>query len=86
MLTMVYRYDVAFIGMVLPGDELNVNIYHTSMQNGNIVVKVTMLNAHSEKILEDSVEVSQPTTVYVLTRQGSQGAASQHVKVYVGPQ
>jgi len=41
MLTTVYRYDVTFVGTVLPGDELNVNIHHTGVRNGNIVVEVT---------------------------------------------
>ena len=34
------RYDVIFVGMVLPGDELKVNIHHVSMRDGNIVVKI----------------------------------------------
>src|ERR1700723_3370234 len=58
--------------MVLPGDELEVNIRHTGMRDGNTVVKVEMWNAHSEKVLQGSAEVSQPSTIYVFTGQGSQ--------------
>src|ERR1700730_12583936 len=35
-----FRYDVTFVGMVLPGDQLSVAIRHTGMRDGNIVVKV----------------------------------------------
>lgn len=34
------RYDVAFVGMVRPGDELSVKIKHIAMCDGNRVVKV----------------------------------------------
>ncbi|THV07258.1 fatty acid synthase [Dendrothele bispora CBS 962.96] len=68
----VISYDVSFVGMVLPGDELNVKIRHTGMHGGNIVVKVETVNARGEKVLEGSAEVAQPNTVYVFTGQGSQ--------------
>lgn len=63
---------MSFVGMVLPGDELTVQIQHISMRDGHIVVKVTTSNARGEKVLEGTAEVSQPTTVYVFTGQGSQ--------------
>ncbi|EJD06870.1 fatty acid synthase [Fomitiporia mediterranea MF3/22] len=68
----VLSYDVAFIGMVLPGDELNVDIKHVGMKNGNMVVKITTSKSSGEKVLEGSAEVAQPTTAYVFTGQGSQ--------------
>lgn len=67
-----YSYDVSFVGMVLPGDRLSVNIRHVGMRDGNIVVKVETVNALGKKVLEGSAEVSQPTTAYVFTGQGSQ--------------
>ncbi|KAJ6512975.1 fatty acid synthase [Mycena sanguinolenta] len=70
----VLAYDVSFVGMVLPGDELNVKIRHMGMRDGNIVVNIVTSNARGEKVLEGSAEVSQPTTVYVFTGQGSQEA------------
>lgn len=66
------RYDVAFVGMVLPGDELSVKIKHIAMRDGNKVVKVETINQRGEKVLEGTAEVAQPTTVYVFTGQGSQ--------------
>ncbi|KAF7311388.1 Fatty acid synthase [Mycena kentingensis (nom. inval.)] len=61
-------YNVSFVGMVIPGDQLNVKIRHVGMRDGNIVTS----NERGEKVLEGSAEVSQPTTVYVFTGQGSQ--------------
>ncbi|KAJ3540249.1 hypothetical protein NM688_g6254 [Phlebia brevispora] len=65
-------YDVAFVGMILPGDELKTSIKHIGMRDGNIVVKVQTANQNGEKVLEGTAEVAQPTTVYVFTGQGSQ--------------
>ncbi len=71
-LTCVHSYNVNFVGMVLPGDELDVRIKHTAMHDGNFVVGVTTVNQRGEKVLEGTAEVSQPTTVYAFTGQGSQ--------------
>ncbi|KAL4066936.1 hypothetical protein J3A83DRAFT_4165578 [Scleroderma citrinum] len=68
----VIAYDVAFVGMVLPGDELTVKIRHIGMRDGNMVVKVETFNERDEKVIEGTAEVAQPTTVYVFTGQGSQ--------------
>ena len=65
-------YDVTFVGMVLPNDELKAKVKHVGMREGNIVVKVETFNSNGEKVLEGSAEVAQPTTVYVFTGQGSQ--------------
>jgi fatty acid synthase subunit alpha, fungi type len=68
----VHNYDVNFVGMVLPGDELTVKIKHTVMRDGNLVVNVTTINQRGEKVLKGTAEVAQPTTVYAFTSQGSQ--------------
>ncbi|CAL1716945.1 unnamed protein product [Somion occarium] len=68
----VVSYDVSFVGMVLPGDELKVIIKHTGMRDGNLVLKVTTQNERGEKVIEGTAEVAQPATVYVFTGQGSQ--------------
>ncbi|KAI0749711.1 fatty acid synthase [Daedaleopsis nitida] len=68
----VVAYDVAFVGMILPGDELQVKIKHVGMRNGNLVVNVETVNTRGEKVLAGTAEVAQPTTVYVFTGQGSQ--------------
>ncbi|KAF9007571.1 fatty acid synthase [Cyathus striatus] len=68
----VVAYNVSFVGMVLPGDELNVKLRHTCMRDGNIVVAIETTNDRGEKVLQGTAEVKQPTTVYVFTGQGSQ--------------
>ncbi|EPQ52677.1 hypothetical protein GLOTRDRAFT_112049 [Gloeophyllum trabeum ATCC 11539] len=68
----VISYDVAFVGMVLPGDVLQVKLRHIGMRAGNLVIKVETINEQGEKVLEGTAEVAQPTTIYVFTGQGSQ--------------
>src|SRR5258708_6449200 len=68
----VIAYDVGFVGMVLPGDEVSVKLSHVGMKSGNIVVKVETTNQRGEKVIEGTAEVAQPPTVYVFTGQGSQ--------------
>ena len=58
--------------MVLPSDELKATVKHTSMRDGNIIVRVQTVNQRSEKVLEGTAEIAQPTTAYVFTGQGSQ--------------
>lgn len=58
--------------MILPGDDLKVDIKHVGMKNGNMVVKVATVKASGDKVLEGTAEVAQPTTSYVFTGQGSQ--------------
>ena len=59
-----YRYDVTFVGMVLPGDELTVKLRHISMRDGNIVVNIETSNSQGEKVIQGSAKVSQSSTVY----------------------
>ncbi|KAJ3517947.1 hypothetical protein NLJ89_g178 [Agrocybe chaxingu] len=68
----VIAYDVIFVGMVIPGDTLEVKLRHIGMRDGNLVIKIDTTNSQGEKVLQGSAEVSQPTTVYVFTGQGSQ--------------
>ncbi|KAF8312438.1 fatty acid synthase, partial [Clavulina sp. PMI_390] len=68
----VISYDVNFVGMVLPRDELSVKLSHIGMNNGNKVIKVETVNQRGEKIIEGTAEVAQPPSVYVFTGQGSQ--------------
>ena len=42
------------------------------MRDGNIVVNIETSNAQGEKLIQGSAEVSQSSTVYVFTGQGSQ--------------
>ncbi|MCO5566161.1 hypothetical protein L7F22_019837 [Adiantum nelumboides] len=65
-------FDASFVGMVSPGDELQVKLRHIAMHNGNKVIQVQTFNQNGEKVLEGKSEVAQPPTVYVFTGQGSQ--------------
>jgi len=58
--------------MVLPGEELTVTLRHAGMADGNLVVKVETKNSNGDKVIEGTAEVTQPTTAYVFTGQGSQ--------------
>lgn len=58
--------------MALPGNELQANVKHIGMRDGNIVVNVRTVKQRGEKVLEGTAEVVQPSTVYVFTGQGSQ--------------
>jgi hypothetical protein len=71
-LTFLNSYNVNFVGMVIPGDDLEVKLRHIGMRDDNIVVGIETTNSRGEKVLTGSAEVSQPTTVYVFTGQGSQ--------------
>ncbi|KAJ3195403.1 3-oxoacyl-[acyl-carrier-protein] synthase [Irineochytrium annulatum] len=68
----VKKYQVIFLGMVLPGDKLESKLHHVGMSNGKKLIKITTVNQRGEKVLEGSAEVEQPTTCYVFTGQGSQ--------------
>ncbi|KAK7990686.1 fatty acid synthase subunit beta [Apiospora arundinis] len=72
----IQKYDVSFVGMVLPGDTLEVSLRHTAMQAGlkHIEIEVTKAAAggEGEKVLVGSAIVAQPTTTVVFTGQGSQ--------------
>ena len=58
--------------MVLPGDELTVKLRHIGMRDGNIVINVETSNSQGENVIQGSAKVSQSSTIYVFTGQGSQ--------------
>src|SRR3954471_6708959 len=60
-----YRYEVGFVGMVLPGDELCVKLTHVAMKDGRKVIKVETINQRGEKVIDGTAEVLQPPTAYV---------------------
>ena len=66
-------FKCSFVGMVLPGDELEVVFEHVAMVAGRKIINVTAINRSSGgKVLQGQAEVDQPTTSYVFTGQGSQ--------------
>lgn len=68
----VTAYDVGFVGMVLPGDTIQVKLTHIAMREGKKVIKVESFNQRNEKVIDGTAEVMQPPTAYVFTGQGSQ--------------
>ena len=70
--SLVLSYNVSFVGMVCPNDELTVSLVHTGMKNGAKVLKVETVNQNGEKVLSGTAEVFQPPTAFVFTGQGSQ--------------
>lgn len=68
----VRKYTASFVGMVLPGDVLEISLHHTAMHSGLKVIKVEARNASGEKVLEASAHIAQPRTAIVFTGQGSQ--------------
>jgi hypothetical protein len=42
---------------------------HIGMRDGNLIVKVEILNDEGQKVVEGTAEVAQPTTLYVFTGQ-----------------
>lgn len=68
-------FEANFLGMVSPGDELQVKLRHVAMHNGNKVIQVETVNQLGEKVLDGKAEIAQPPTVYVFTGQGSQSVS-----------
>lgn len=72
----VKEYNVTFVDMVLPGDQLETKLYHVGMINGRKLVKIETYKLETgAKVLEGTAEVDQPITSYVFTGQGSQEPA-----------
>ncbi|KAJ2580045.1 fatty acid synthase alpha subunit Lsd1, partial [Coemansia sp. RSA 1836] len=68
----VKAYDVEFVGMVLPNDQLETKLSHVGMKDGRKLIRIATYNQHGEKVLEGMAEVEQPITGYTFTGQGSQ--------------
>ncbi|KAJ1865430.1 fatty acid synthase alpha subunit Lsd1 [Coemansia sp. RSA 989] len=73
----VKAYEVEFVGMVLPNDQLETKLSHVGMKEGRKLIKVETFNQHGSKVLEGMAEVEQPITGYTFTGQGSQEPVSQ---------
>jgi 3-oxoacyl-ACP reductase-like protein/malonyl CoA-acyl carrier protein transacylase/acyl dehydratase len=69
---LVQYYKVNFVGMVLPQDELKVNIYHVGMRDGSKIIRLETVNQRNEVVLNGTAEVLQEKTAFVFTGQGSQ--------------
>lgn len=69
----VRSFHASLVGMVLPDDEIVVNLQHVGMISGRKLIKVEASNKDTEdKVLLGEAEVEQPVTSYMFTGQGSQ--------------
>ena len=69
----VRSFHCNLVGMVLPNDDIKVNLQHIGMIAGRKIIKVEASNQGTEeKVLLGEAEVEQPVSSYVFTGQGSQ--------------
>ncbi|KAJ2731707.1 fatty acid synthase alpha subunit Lsd1 [Coemansia sp. BCRC 34962] len=68
----IRMYQTNFVGMVLPRDKLQTELFHVGMRGGRMLVKGTTSKIGGGPILECTAEIEQPATAYVFTGQGSQ--------------
>eukprot|EP01134_Creolimax_fragrantissima_P001062 CFRG1062T1 len=68
----VCSYMSEFLGMVLPGDQLETKLTHVGMAKGKMIVNVDTYNQDNVRVLHGVAHVQQPSTAYVFTGQGSQ--------------
>ncbi|KAI4159531.1 MAG: hypothetical protein LQ342_006532 [Letrouitia transgressa] len=69
----IRRYSASFEGVVLPGDELKVQVQHFAMIDGRMLFKIQAFNhQNGEKVVDVETEVEQAPTAYFFTGQGSQ--------------
>ncbi|KAL9046344.1 MAG: hypothetical protein Q9214_000797 [Letrouitia sp. 1 TL-2023] len=72
----IRRYSASFEGVVLPGDELKVQVQHFAMIDGRMLLKIQAFNhQNGEKVVDVETEVEQSPTAYLFTGQGSQEKA-----------
>ncbi|KAJ2909900.1 fatty acid synthase alpha subunit Lsd1, partial [Coemansia aciculifera] len=68
----IRMYQANFVGMVLPKDQLQTQLFHVGMKDGRMLVKGVTSKIGGGPVLECSAEIEQPATAYVFTGQGSQ--------------
>jgi fatty acid synthase subunit beta len=69
----VRSFHASLVGMVLPNDDIQVQLQHVGMITGRKIIKVEASNKDTEeKVLLGEAEVEQPVSAYVFTGQGSQ--------------
>ncbi|KAJ2559961.1 fatty acid synthase alpha subunit Lsd1 [Coemansia sp. RSA 1933] len=68
----IRSFDVEFVGMVFPKDRLSVEIAHTGMDKGRMLISARTTNLANQVVLRCTAEIEQPRTAYLFTGQGSQ--------------
>ena len=66
-------FNVNFVGMVLPGDAIQVQLHHIGMIDGCKIIKIEAVKADTEeKVLTGEAIMEQPASAYIFMGQGSQ--------------
>lgn len=66
-------FDASFCGMIQPGDEIVVELYHVAMIEGRKVIDVKARNRTTDElVLTAECEIEETPTVYFFAGQGSQ--------------
>ncbi|RDL38698.1 uncharacterized protein BP5553_03038 [Venustampulla echinocandica] len=66
-------FQCTFVGMMLPGDKLQLSFYHIGMVSGTRIIRFEATKLESgETVLLGEAEVDPPKTAYLFTGQGSQ--------------
>ncbi|KAJ1851565.1 fatty acid synthase alpha subunit Lsd1, partial [Coemansia sp. RSA 638] len=68
------KFHTEYVGMVLPRDVLHIELNHTGMRCGRMLVEGRTLKADESPVMTFVAEIEQPATAYVFTGQGSQHA------------
>lgn len=67
------KFAASFESMVMPGDELRVEMQHVAMVDGRMVIATQAYNYKTgDLVLKGEAEIEQAPTAYVFTGQGSQ--------------
>ncbi len=71
--SMMRDFHVKFVGMVLPGDSIEVRMNHIGMASGCKVIQIEAAKTLTgEKVLVGRASVKQPVSAYIFPGQGSQ--------------
>mmetsp|Transcript_17053 Transcript_17053/g.37202 ORF Transcript_17053/g.37202 Transcript_17053/m.37202 type:complete len:3767 (-) Transcript_17053:37-11337(-) len=68
----IASYEVEFVGMVFPGDNLCTTLKHVGVVDGRKVINVAVHNVKTRAmVMKGRAEIEQPKTAYMFTGQGS---------------
>ena len=70
--SLIKSFDCTFDNMILPNDQVDVNLWHVGMIAGRKIVNIEALKNGTDKVLSATTEVEQPASAYMFTGQGSQ--------------
>ncbi|ORX66584.1 hypothetical protein DL89DRAFT_286290 [Linderina pennispora] len=65
-------FKTEFVGMVFPGDALDVELSHVGMKDGFMLFEGRTVNQHHAAVMTFAAKVEQPKTAYLFTGQGAQ--------------